>query len=306
MNLLEGGYETWMAEGIVTERAGQKITVFVLEEGRYYRGIPLGKVRKKDRIYAGDRVEGRRIDDDTFAIEEVKERKNLLVRPPIANVDRVVVVSTIESPPFQSYLMDNLLVVYGFLGVEAIIVFNKVDILDEGGKEELNKWVKVYSDAGYTVIPVSAETGEGLDRLSEELSNVVTIFAGASGVGKSSIISRLTGEALRVGEVSEKTERGRHTTREVRLIPFKGGFIGDAPGFSRVEALNFMDKEQVRLYFPEFLNYQCKFSDCLHVNEEGCEVIEAVKKGEIDCGRYKNYLRMIHEFVPWLSEVEGC
>jgi ribosome biogenesis GTPase len=295
-----------MVEGIVTERAGQKITVFVPEKGKYYRGIPLGKVRKKDRIYAGDRVTGRLVDNATFAIEAIKERKNLLVRPPIANVDKVVVVATIESPPFQSYLMDNLLVVYGFLGIEAVVVFNKVDILSKEGRKELEKWVKVYSDAGYTVIPVSAETGEGLDRLSCELSGATSIFAGASGVGKSSIISKLTGEHLRVGEVSEKTERGRHTTREVRLIPFKGGFIGDAPGFSRVEALNFMDKEQVRLYFPEFLNYQCRFSDCLHVNEEGCEVTEAVKRGEIACERYKNYLKMIHEYVPWLSEVEGC
>jgi ribosome biogenesis GTPase len=292
-----------MTKGIVTERAGQKITVFVPEEEKSYRGIPLGKVKKKDKIYAGDKVIGRIVDSESFAIEEIEERKNLLIRPPIANVDKVVVVSTIKNPPFQSYLMDNLLVVYDYLRLDTVVVFNKIDILDEEGKEELEKWFKIYTDAGYKVLRASAETGEGVEELKRELSGVISIFAGPSGVGKSSLISKLTGEELRIGEVSRKTERGRHTTREVRLIPFEGGFIGDAPGFSRVEALNFMEKEEVRFHFPEFLRYQCKYSDCLHLNEEGCEVRKALKRGEISCERYKNYLKTIREFVPWLKEV---
>ncbi|GAB6076613.1 ribosome small subunit-dependent GTPase A [Desulfurobacterium crinifex] len=292
-----------MTKGIVTERAGQKITVFVPKEEKSYRGIPLGKVKKKDKVYAGDRVIGRIVDSESFAIEEIEERKNLLIRPPIANVDKVVVVSTIQNPPFQSYLMDNLLVVYDHLGLDTVVVFNKVDILDEEGKEELEKWSKIYTDAGYKVLKASAETEEGVEELKRELSGVISIFAGPSGVGKSSLISKLTGEELRIGEVSRKTERGKHTTREVRLIPFEGGFIGDAPGFSRVEALNFMEKEEVRFHFPEFLRYQCKYSDCLHLNEEGCEVRKALKRGEISCERYKNYLKMIREFVPWLKEV---
>ena len=292
-----------MTKGIVTERAGQKITVFVPEEEKSYRGIPLGKVKKKDKVYAGDRVRGRIVDSESFAIEEIEERKNLLIRPPIANVDKVVVVSTIKNPPFQSYLMDNLLVVYDYLRLDTVVVFNKIDILDKEGKEELEKWFKIYTDAGYKVLRASAETEEGVEELKRELSGVISIFAGPSGVGKSSLISKLTGEELKIGEVSRKTERGRHTTREVRLIPFEGGFIGDAPGFSRVEALNFMEKEEVRFHFPEFLRYQCKYSDCLHLNEEGCEVREALKRGEISCERYKNYLKMIREFVPWLKEV---
>ena len=292
-----------MTKGIVTERAGQKITVFVPEEEKSYRGIPLGKVKKKDKVYAGDRVRGRIVDSESFAIEEIEERKNLLIRPPIANVDKVVVVSTIQNPPFQSYLIDSLLVVYDYLGLDAVVVFNKVDILDEEGKEELEKWFKIYTAAGYKVLRASAETEEGVEELKRELSGMISIFAGPSGVGKSSLISKLTGEELRIGEVSRKTERGRHTTREVRLIPFEGGFIGDAPGFSRVEALNFMEKEEVRFHFPEFLRYQCKYSDCLHLNEEGCEVRKALKRGEISCERYKNYLKTIREFVPWLKEV---
>jgi ribosome biogenesis GTPase len=290
-------------EGIVTERAGQKITVLIPEESKEYRGIPLGKVRKKEKIFAGDYVEGRVVDSQTFAIEKVKERKNLLIRPPIANVDRVVIVSTIQNPPFQNYLLDNLLVVYDFLGLETLIVFNKVDALDETEKEELKKWEDIYRNAGYKIFRTSAQTGEGIEELKNELSEGITIFAGASGVGKSSLISKITGVELKVGEVSNKTERGKHTTREVRLIPFRNGFIGDAPGFSRVEALNFMEKEEVKNHFPEFLRYECKFSDCMHLNEDGCQVREALKKGEISCERFKSYLKMIHEYVDWLNEV---
>jgi ribosome biogenesis GTPase len=295
-----------MVEGIVLERAGQKITVFLPEEGKSYRGIPLGKVRKKEKVFAGDRVLGRVVDTQTFAIEEVKERKNLLVRPPIANVDKVVVVSTLKNPPFNNYLLDNLLVVYDHLGLEQLLLFNKVDLLEKEEREELERWKKIYGGAGYKVIEASAQTGQGLDELKEELKGVTSIFAGASGVGKSSLISALTGAPLRTGQVSRKSERGRHTTREVRLIPFEGGFIGDAPGFSRVEALNFMEREEVRLHFPEFLRYQCKFSDCLHLEEEGCQVREAVRRGEIPCVRYKSYLKMLKEFVTWLGEVKQC
>jgi len=295
-----------MAEGIVVERAGQKVTVLNQEDGKTYRGIPLGKVRKKEKIFAGDRVKGRIVDGQTFAIEAVEERKNLLIRPPIANVDRVIVVSTIKNPPFNNYLLDNLLVVYDHLGLEPVVVFNKVDLLEGDDREELEKWKSIYERAGYRVITTSAETGEGIEELKEVLGEGTSIFAGASGVGKSSLISAITGVELPTGEVSRKTERGRHTTREVRLIPFGEGFIGDAPGFSRVEALNFMEKEVVRLHFPEFKNYQCKFSDCLHLEEEGCEVREAVKRGEIPCERYKSYLKTIKEFVPWLSEVKAC
>ena len=291
-------------DGIVVERAGQKIGVYIPEEGKTYRGIPLGKIRKKTKIYAGDYVRGRIVDPNTFAIEEVKERKNLLVRPPVANVDRIVVVQTIQHPPFQNYLLDNLLVVYDYLGLDTVIVFNKIDLLDEEGKKELQYWEKIYKDAGYDVLKVSAHTGEGIEELKRYLQGQICILAGPSGVGKSSILSALTGLQLRTGEVSEKTERGRHTTTGIKLIPFgEGSFVGDTPGFSKVEALQFMPKEEVRLHFPEFLRYKCKFSNCMHLNEEGCEVREALKRREIACERYKSYLKMIKEYMDWLKEI---
>ncbi len=292
-----------LKEGVVVERAGQKVGVYLPDEKKTYRGIPLGKVRKKTRIYAGDYVRGRVVDPNTFAIEEVKERKNLLVRPPVANVDRVVIVQTIEQPPFQNFLLDNLLVVYDHLGLDTVIVFNKIDLLSEEGKKKLQKWEKIYTSSGYDVLKVSAKTGEGIQELKDYLKGQICILAGPSGVGKSSILSALTGLQLRTQEVSEKTERGRHTTTGVHLIPFgEGSFIGDTPGFSKVEALQFMPKEEVRLHFPEFLRYRCKYSNCMHLNEEGCEVREALKRGEISCERYKSYLKMIKEYVDWLKD----
>ncbi len=292
-----------MVEGLVVERAGQKIGV--LADGKIYRAIPLGKVRKKEKIYAGDKVFGKVVGSD-FVIEKVSERKNLIPRPPIANVDRIFLVVTIKEPPFQNFLLDNLLVVYHHFGVDSVIVFNKIDILEDEEKKELERWSEIYSKIGYTVLQVSAKTGEGIDSLENIAGSGISVFAGPSGVGKSSLVSALTGESLRIGEVSEKTERGKHTTREVKLIRFKEGFIGDSPGFSRVEALNFMDKKEVARYFPEFLECKCKFSSCLHLGEEGCEVIEKVKSGEISCERYKSYLKMLKTFADWLSEVEGC
>ncbi len=295
-----------MERGIVIERVAQLIRVYLFERGITLRGVPRGKVLKKTRIYAGDYVNGEVVDSETFAIENVEERKNVLIRPPIANVDRVICVMTIQKPDFDNHLLDNLLVVYDHVGCEPVILFNKVDLLDDEGLEELSKWTEIYSDAGYDVVHVSAKTGKGLDKMRELVRGEICILAGPSGVGKSSILKQLTGEELRVGEVSEKTERGRHTTTGVKLIPFgEGSFIGDTPGFSKVEALQFVRKREVKNYFREFLRYECRYPDCMHLSEPGCGVKEALKRGEISCERYKSYLKTIKEFLPELKELCG-
>ena len=295
-----------MKRGLVVDREAQLIGVYVFEEDRILRGIPRGKVKAKTRIYAGDYVRGKVVDENTFAIEEVEERKNVLIRPPIANVDRVICVMTIKDPDFDNYLLDSLLVVYDHVGCDPVIVFNKVDLLDEEGRSELERWRRIYSEAGYDVVLVSVRTGEGLEKVKDLVEGRICILAGPSGVGKSSILKELTGEELRTGEISEKTGRGRHTTTGVRLLPFgRGSFIGDTPGFSRVEALQFVRKRDIRNYFREFLRYECRFPDCTHTREPGCEVKEAVKRGEVSCERYKSYLKMIKEFIEGLKEICG-
>ncbi len=293
-----------LKRAIVIDREAQLIGVYTLDDGKTYRGIPRGKVLKKTKIYAGDYVWGEVVDPNTFAIEEVEERKNLLIRPRVANVDRVIIVQTIKMPEFNNFLLDNLLVVYEYFGIEPVIVFNKIDLLNEEEKKELEYWTKIYEDAGYDVLKVSAQTGEGIDKLVDYLEGFICILAGPSGVGKSSILSRLTGVELRTGEVSAKTERGRHTTTGVRLIPFgKNSFIGDTPGFSKVEATMFVEPREVRNYFREFLRYHCKYPDCTHTNEPGCEVKEAVKRGEISCERYKSYLKILKVYLEEIKEL---
>ncbi|WP_457624190.1 ribosome small subunit-dependent GTPase A, partial [Persephonella sp.] len=144
---------------------------------------------------------------------------------------------------------------------------------------------------------------EGIKQLTDYLEGSICVLAGPSGVGKSSILSRLIGVELETREVSEKTERGRHTTTGVRLFPFgENSFIGDTPGFSSVDALYFMDRKEVRLYFREFLRYKCRFPDCTHTKEPECGVRQAVEEGKISCERYRNYLKIIKEDLSLLPE----
>ena len=287
-----------MKRGLVINREAQMIGVYILDTGETYRGFPRKKVLKKTKIYAGDFVLGEIVDKNTFTIEDVEERKNFLKRPPVANVDKVIIVATIKFPDFDNFLIDNLLVVYEYLKSDPIIVFNKIDILDEEELKELEKWENIYKNANYDVLKVSASTGEGIDSLKEYLAGTISVFAGASGVGKSSILSKLTGIEIETKEISKKLKRGRHTTTGVKLFPFGDkSFIGDTPGFSSVNALYFMDKREVKNYFREFLRYKCKFPNCMHINEPGCEVKSAVEKGEISKERYKSYLKIINSEI---------
>ncbi len=283
-----------MRKGLVVDREAQMIGVYLFDEKKIYRGVPRKKVLKKTKIYAGDYVFGNIVDSRTFAIEDIEERKNFLVRPPVANVDKVVAVFTLKKPEFDSFLLDNLLVVYEYLKTDPVVVINKIDLLNRDEVIELIKWKDIYTNAGYDFIPVSALTGEGIEVLKEHLKGSISVFAGPSGVGKSSILSAITGIKLRIGQISDKTERGRHTTTGVRLYLFdEKSFIGDTPGFSSVDALYFMDKSEVKNNYREFLRYRCRFSNCLHTEEPDCGVKEAVKNGEISEIRYKNYLRII-------------
>ncbi|BCD67256.1 ribosome small subunit-dependent GTPase A [Nitratiruptor sp. YY09-18] len=286
-------------KGLVTYRSAAASRVTLLDSLATYPSI-LRKKIKKHKLYAGDYVQGE-IVGEQFVIEKIAPRKNLLVRPPVANVDSVLVVMAMKSPNFDSYLLDNFLAVYEYIGITPVIIFNKVDLADP---QEVNRWKKLYESIGYEVVTLSALQEENLQKIKHYIQGNITIVAGPSGAGKSTLLSKLLGIELKIGEVSEKLGRGRHTTTAVTLYPAdKNSFIADTPGFSKVEATYFMDKREVHRYFREFLRYRCKYSDCTHTNEPGCAVQEAVMRGEISCSRFKNYLKIMQFFWEKLDTV---
>ena len=287
-------------QGIITYRSAAASKVTLLNSYETYIGV-LRKKLKKEGLYAGDYVEGEVIGEQ-FVIERIEPRKNLLKRPPVANVDNVIIVTAIKNPDFENYLLDNFLAVYEFKGLEPIIVFNKIDLLQD--KTELQKWIRIYQNIGYEVAAISALQDDGIKKIKSYIKGNISILAGPSGAGKSSILSKITGLDLKIGQVSEKLGRGRHTTTAVTLYRFDdNSFVADTPGFSKVEATYFMKKNEVRLYFREFLPYRCKYPDCTHTNEPGCAVKEAVKKGEIACERFKSYLKIMGYYWDELESV---
>ena len=288
-------------KGLVTYRSAASSKVTRLDNFEILPTILRKKV-KKERLFAGDFVEGE-IVEDKFVIEKILERKNLLTRPPVANVDNVLIVVAIKKPDFDNYLLDNFLAVYEYKGLEPIIVFNKIDLLNDEEKDILKKWMDIYKNIGYEVNAISAKS-DNIENLKDYIKGQISILAGPSGVGKSSILSKILGIEIKVKEVSQKLKRGRHTTTAVTLYRFnENSFIADTPGFSKVEATYFIEKRDVRLYFREFLKYSCKFPDCTHTNEPGCEVKEAVKRGEISCERFKSYLKIMKFYWEELEKI---
>ena len=229
-------------------------------------------------------------------ITDILPRKNFLLRPIVANIDLVVITAACASPDFSFLITDKLLALAESARIPAIICLNKMDIAPEGLVE---KCCELYGKIGYKVFPVSAKEGIGIDELRAEVSEKVTVFAGPSGVGKSSTLNAIDpGLRLVVGHVSEKIGRGRHTTRFAHFIPFAGGYLADTPGFGNLNMEEF-EPEMLPKSFREFTKYarECRFTTCTHTHEPGCAVKEAVEAGEIDLSRYKSYTAIMQEIL---------
>lgn len=253
-------------------------------------------VFRKEKItpLAGDKVEISVDENNKNSIDKIYERRNMFKRPPIANVDKLVIVSSVCDPRPNLLIIDRLTAVAVYKSVEPIIVFTKNDL------QSADEYIEIYKNAGFKTFAVSNETGEGIGEIKAVIENGVCVFTGNSGVGKSSLINRMYPDfALETGEISKKLGRGRHTTRHVELLKINNGYIADTPGFSSLdfETNDLIKKDELAFCFPDFSDYidSCKFSTCAHVNDKGCRLIEAVNNGDVMRSRHESYVTMYNE-----------
>lgn len=278
---------------------------YVESENQIYECKARGNFRKTGvSPLVGDRVEFEITDAGRGVVNTVIERKNLLIRPNVANIDKLFIVSSFQTPAPNAFIIDKITAIAVYNNIEPIIVFNKCDMGD------FSAWLKIYKNAGFKTFVVSAETGEGIDDIKAELKDSVSAFTGNSGVGKSSILNRLFGESvIKTGEVSETLGRGRHTTRHIEAYKLSfGGYVVDTPGFSSLDydTTDYAFKEQLPELFPDFSDYiyDCRFTGCSHTKETGCAVIKAVNDGKIEESRHASYLQLVEELKdlkPWES-----
>ncbi|CAM3698997.1 ribosome small subunit-dependent GTPase A [Mesobacillus zeae] len=255
-------------------------------------------VFRKNKVnpLVGDEVVYQAENDVEGYIMEVKDRKNELVRPPIANVDQAILVFSAVEPDFSTALLDRFLVLIEFNRIEPLICITKMDLASES-RERLEQFAKDYRAAGYDVVMTSSETSQGIEELFPYLEGKISVFAGQSGVGKSSLLNALRPELdLRTNDISMHLGRGKHTTRHVELIHVNSGLVADTPGFSSLEFTE-IDATDLNYCFPDIekLSENCKFRACQHTAEPKCAVKTAVESGELPEYRYEHYKDFLEE-----------
>ena len=272
--------------------------------GLYYAETPEGIFECKARgIFrkrnispcAGDRVVLTEISGNTALVSEILPRKNSLIRPPLANLDYIVfVISTCEPPPNLT-LLDKFLAIAEFKKIRSIIAVTKLDL------QKNSELAGIYRNSGAELLEIDYDSPESYMKLYDMTAGGITAFTGNTGVGKSTLLNHIDENlGLKTGEISRKLGRGRHTTRSVELYKLSnGGYIADTPGFSTFETQKYdiIMKDELADCFPEFREYEgkCRFPDCSHTKEKGCEILEAVQNGGIPQSRHNSYLEMYEE-----------
>lgn len=234
-------------------------------------------------------------DENTGYIEEIKERTNEIKRPPVANVQQLVIIFSIKNPQPSFLLLDKLLIAAKSNNLQPVICINKSDLVNEEEKENI---ISIFKNTGYKIIFTSKYDEDSLRNLKDILKDKLNVFSGPSGVGKSSLMNAIEpGFYLEIGEISEKSKRGKHTTRHAEIFKLSfGGYVVDTPGFSSFE-LEGIDEYSLKNYYPEIVKYDegCKFLDCLHYKEPDCVIKEAVNNGLISEARYNNYIKLLEQ-----------
>ncbi len=249
---------------------------------------------RKNRIspLVGDTVEISVNDNAENTIDVICERKNFLNRPPVSNIDNlIIVVSTVEPRP-NFFVIDKLIATAEYKNIEPYVVVSKTDLFS------YDEIVNVYKNSGVTVITL--DNADSIQTLKGIMNGKISAFTGNSGVGKTTLLNKLDSSLnLSTGAISDKLGRGRHTTRQAQLFNVCGGYVIDTPGFSsfEFEKTEIIRKEDLPYCFREFKDYlgQCKFTSCSHVNDKGCAICEAVKNGEISVIRHNNYIQMYNQ-----------
>lgn len=243
----------------------------------------------------GDNVLFELNSDNKGIITDIYDRNNFIIRPPVSNIDQVIIVFSILHPTPNYLFIDRLIAFLESKGIGIVICINKIDLDLEKSYIGISS---VYKKIGYPVVNTSTKKGIGIDELKNSLKGKISCFAGSSGVGKSTLLNIILNKsAVQTGELSRKIERGKHTTRHVELFELQeGGFILDTPGFSSLD-LSTLKKDKLQYLFIEFQSYipLCRFVGCSHINEPGCAVKQAVQDSYIDSGRYERYKQIYNE-----------
>lgn len=282
-----------MPQGIIIKGIGG--FYYVKEGCRVLECRARGKFRnEKISPLVGDKVDIIE-NDNSCVIDNILPRTTVLSRPPVANVSQSIIVFSATRPEPNLNLLDKLLLLCEHNNLEIVICINKADLLTIN---ELDNFIIPYKQAGYRIIYTSTVIGYGIDKLISILKDKVTVFAGPSGVGKSSLLNSVQPSFnMKTGEISNKLQRGKHTTRHTELLELDfGGYVVDTPGFSSLD-INYITKDDIAYLMPEFREFigLCKFPHCSHVNESGCFVRQGVMDGKINLKRYDSYVKIYNE-----------
>lgn len=262
----------------------------VLSDNNLYVCKSRGKFRNMNITpLVGDNV---RFDQCNKYILDILPRNNYLVRPPVANIDQCVIVTSVKEPDFSSNLLDKLLTIIEFNNIKPIICFTKLDKINNDELDKIESIMNYYAKIGYDIY-----NNQDLDKLNLIFKDKITVFTGQSGAGKSTLLNKLDSKLqLKTDEISLALNRGKHTTRHVELLPIYGGYVADTPGFSAISFIE-MTNSDIRDNFIEFNIYRdrCEYKDCMHDSEINCEIKNKVNSGDILLSRYENYLKFIHK-----------